>query len=152
MPFETLEFPDGFFDLAFGDAILHHIDLDRSGAELARVLRPGGRASFIEPLGTNPVLGFARRRLPYPGKGRTEDERPIVYHDVRVFTHNFAAFSFREFGLISMVSGRFVRSRSLKTRLSAIDDVILDRARWMRPLCQQIWVGVTTSTEEQKQP
>ena len=82
-PFEALSYPDSFFDLAFGDAILHHVELDQAGAELRRVLRSGGRASFIEPLGMNPFLEFARRYLPYRDKGRTEDEIPLRYSDIR---------------------------------------------------------------------
>ena len=42
-----LPFPDGSFDLVFGHAVLHHLpDLERSFAELARVLRPGGTLAF----------------------------------------------------------------------------------------------------------
>ena len=144
MAFESLEFPDAFFDVAFGEAILHHIELDRGGAELGRVLRPGGRASFIEPLGTNPALQFARKHVPYPGKGRTEDERPLVYRDVKAFTHSFATSEYREFGLFSALSGRFVENRSLSRLLDAGDERILKHATWMRALCQMIWVGVET--------
>ena len=75
MPFEQLAFPDKFFDMAFGTAILHHIDLETGGAELARVLTKGARASFVEPLGENPLLEFVRKHVTYPGKGRTCDER-----------------------------------------------------------------------------
>jgi ubiquinone/menaquinone biosynthesis C-methylase UbiE len=42
-----LPFPDESFDLVFGHAVLHHLpDLDRSFAEFARVLRPGGTIAF----------------------------------------------------------------------------------------------------------
>jgi len=42
-----LPFPDESFDLVFGHAVLHHLpDLERSFAELARVLRPGGTLAF----------------------------------------------------------------------------------------------------------
>ena len=42
-----LPFPDGSFDLVLGHAILHHLpDVDAAFAELARVLRPGGRLVF----------------------------------------------------------------------------------------------------------
>ncbi len=42
-----LPLPDESFDLVFGHAVLHHLpDLDRSFAEFARVLRPGGMIAF----------------------------------------------------------------------------------------------------------
>ena len=73
----TCPSPTESFDAVWGCAILHHLDLRRAGAELRRVLRPGGVAVFCEPWGGNPLLEFARRCLPYPGKHRTPDERPL---------------------------------------------------------------------------
>lgn len=43
MPCEALAFPDNAFDLVFFIDILHHVDISKSIAEIARVLRPGGR-------------------------------------------------------------------------------------------------------------
>lgn len=80
---EDLPFPDASFDAVWGNAVLHHLDLGRAGRELARVLRPGGVAVFCEPWGGNPGLSFARRYLPYPGKDRTPDERPLTRPDLR---------------------------------------------------------------------
>jgi len=46
-PADDLPLPDESFDLVFGHAVLHHLpDLDRSFAEFARVLRPGGTIAF----------------------------------------------------------------------------------------------------------
>jgi len=39
-----LPFPDGAFDRAFSMETLYYVDIDAALAELARVLRPGGRA------------------------------------------------------------------------------------------------------------
>jgi len=39
---EALDFPDEFFDLVAGIAVLHHLDLRRAIPELYRVLRKGG--------------------------------------------------------------------------------------------------------------
>jgi ubiquinone/menaquinone biosynthesis C-methylase UbiE len=42
-----LPFDDGFFDLVFGHAVLHHVpDLQRAFGEFRRVLRPGGMVAF----------------------------------------------------------------------------------------------------------
>jgi len=43
MPCEALAFPDASFDLVFFVDILHHVDIEKSLAEIARVLRSGGR-------------------------------------------------------------------------------------------------------------
>ena len=57
---EFLEFDDNSFDLICGTAILHHLDLTRAYSELARVLKPGGLAVFMEPLGHNPLINVYR--------------------------------------------------------------------------------------------
>jgi 2-polyprenyl-3-methyl-5-hydroxy-6-metoxy-1,4-benzoquinol methylase len=79
---ERLPFAAAQFDRIWGNAILHHLDVAAVGREILRVLRPGGIAVFCEPWGENPVLELARRWLPYPGKERTRDERPLRTRDL----------------------------------------------------------------------
>ena len=74
-----------------------------------------------------------------------EDERPLTYTDIRTFTRNFAASDYREFYLLSMLSTRVISNKALARHLLSIDEWILPRARWMRRLCQQVWVGVEAS-------
>ena len=87
---EQLPFADDTFDVVWGNAVLHHLDLTLALPELKRVLRRGGRAVFCEPWGGNPALEFARRRLPYPGKHRTRDERPLSPADLATIRGQFA--------------------------------------------------------------
>lgn len=142
MPFEQLAYPDDFFDLAYGSAILHHIDLVAGGAELARVLKPGGRAAFLEPLGTNPFLQFARGHLPYREKHRTVDERPLTYQDIELFTRSFAVARREELRLFGMLQRRVLTNRRVIKSLEQVDKVVLAYAPMLRPLCAQVWVGV----------
>jgi SAM-dependent methyltransferase len=46
---EQLPFADGSFDVIYGGATLHHTLLPYALPEIARILRPGGRASFVDP-------------------------------------------------------------------------------------------------------
>jgi hypothetical protein len=48
-------------------------DLSLACSEIARVLRPGGPAIFVEPLGHNPLINAYRKRTPAL---RTVDEHP----------------------------------------------------------------------------
>jgi hypothetical protein len=66
------------------------------------VLRPGGIAVFCEPWGENPLLEWARRQLPYPGKGRTPGERPLRLRDVRCLQRLFPRVEMQGFQLPSM--------------------------------------------------
>ena len=84
-PLEQSGLAAGGFDLILGKFILHHIDVASGARELRRLLRPGGRAIFIENAGDNPLLAFARDRLAgrwgIPRLG-TEDEHPLTSRDI----------------------------------------------------------------------
>ncbi len=75
----ALPYADATFDLVVGDGILHHLDLDVALGELHRVLKPGGRALFREPLLDNPLLKVFRTLTP---KARTDDELPLSAGDL----------------------------------------------------------------------
>ena len=100
---EHLPYADNSFDAVWGNAILHHLDLHRAGAELHRVLKPGGVAVVCEPWGGNPLLGFARRWVPYPGKGRTPDERPLSRRDLAPLRAHFPHLRWRGHQLFGML-------------------------------------------------
>lgn len=121
---ESLPFADASFDAIWGNAILHHLDLTRAGRELRRVLAPGGVAVFCEPWGGNPLLSFARRRLPYPGKDRTPDERPLTRRDLRPLWAIFPSFEVRGFQLLGMARRVWKNPRALRV-LDAADARLL---------------------------
>lgn len=87
---ESLGYPEDFFDCVVGNAILHHLDLGAALPELRRVLKTGAWAHFFEPIGTNPVVEFARNHLPYPYKHRSADERPLTNADFSLIRRNFS--------------------------------------------------------------
>ncbi len=62
---EAMPFPDETFDLVVATGVLEYSELDRALRELARVIRPGGRAVVSYP---NPgaVYGIWKTRLYYP--------------------------------------------------------------------------------------
>jgi ubiquinone/menaquinone biosynthesis C-methylase UbiE len=140
MPIEKLEFPDATFDFVFGRGMLHHVVLDLAGCEVARVLVRGGVAGFVEPLGHNPILEFARHYLPYPGRLPHTDttDCPLRLFDLEVFHKYFREVHFETFQLLSMlrVRGIFPIGR-METWLSA--DVALLR-RWpsLRRFCRLV--------------
>ena len=47
---ELLPFADNSFDLIWGNAILHHLNLDFAQREILRVLVPHGKSVFCEPV------------------------------------------------------------------------------------------------------
>lgn len=100
---ERLPFADGCFDRIWGNAVLHHLDVDRAVREVRRVLAPGGVAVFCEPWGENPLLNLARRRLHYLGKGRTPHEEPLRLRHVPILRKVFPRLRIESHQLLSMV-------------------------------------------------
>jgi ubiquinone/menaquinone biosynthesis C-methylase UbiE len=129
---EHLPYEACSFDAIWGNAILHHLDLHLAGAELHRVLKPGGVAVFCEPWGGNPVLEFARRHLPYPGKHRTADEAPLRAEHLTSLRQNFPDLQFQPQQLLGMVR-RVLPWRWLQRPLVKLDAALF---RTVTPLCQ----------------
>ncbi len=120
---EALGYRDESFEAIYGNAILHHVDLDLAGREMARVLRPGGVAVFGEPWGGNPLLEFVRRNVPYRGKDRTADEAPIRHRDVEILRRHLR-IELRGYQLFSMIR-RQIRWAPLIAFLEALDRRLL---------------------------
>jgi SAM-dependent methyltransferase len=109
-----MSFPDDSFDLVFGSGIIHHLDIDRALGEIARVLRPGGRAVFVEPLGLNAAIAHPLRR-----------------RDFRRFDAAFGATAYRFYGLTTLAVVPFRRTAAKAPLLAATR--ALDRGLFALP-------------------
>jgi SAM-dependent methyltransferase len=118
---EALEFEDNSFDLICGVAILHHLDLEKAYSEIARTLRPGGAAIFLEPLAYNPFINLYRRLTPHL---RTPDEHPFLMRDIKMAESSFGGVETRFynlFTLLSLVSSRTSLFPVLRRGLDRVD-------------------------------
>jgi len=141
MPAERLDFPAETFDWVLGFGVLHHTELAVLGAEVRRVLKPGGKALFREPLGANPVLEFARRHLPYRGKYHSQHERPLTYADIVLLGSFFRTTVIREFYLLSSLSRLLGGERGMFFRLLwAVDGFLLRHLPFLRRFCRYVVV------------
>jgi SAM-dependent methyltransferase len=132
---ERLPFADDSFDRIWGNAVLHHLHLQRAARELFRVLRPGGIAVFCEPWGENPLLNWARRHWPYPGKGRTPDEQPLRRRHLRILRQVFPHLETEGFQLLSMVR-RVLPTRRFLFPLQQADAWLLTRWPAVQVFCR----------------
>ena len=139
---EALPFADGSFDRAWGNAVLHHLDMARAAHELARVLRPGGAAVFCEPWGENRWLSLARRHAPYPGKDRTDDEDPLRATHLRPLRRAFASVHVEGFQLLSMAS-RVLPWRGIGAGLSRLDARLLELWPGGQRYCRYVVITLT---------
>jgi SAM-dependent methyltransferase len=134
---ERLPFADCTFDRIWGNAVLHHLDLRVAGRELRRVLKPDGCAVFCEPWGENPLLRWARRRLPYPGKERTPDEEPLGRQHVEILREIFPCMTTEGYQLISMAR-RVLRGGRLVNVLDHWDAMLLERIPRLQQYCRYV--------------
>lgn len=88
--------PDASFDIVYGANMLHHVDIEACITEVERVLKPGGRAAFWDPVAYNPVINIYRRMAT---QVRTEDEHPLERADIRFMKSKFDSVDLRFFWL-----------------------------------------------------
>jgi SAM-dependent methyltransferase len=122
---EALTFPAASFDRICGSGILHHLDLARAFGEIARTLKPGGRAIFVEPLGHNPAINWYRRRTP---DMRTEDEHPLVARDFAEARRHFRNVRPEFYSLSVLAAVPLLRWRyfgAVRAVLEKVDQVLL---------------------------
>ena len=138
MPAEKLTYDSGMFDIVVGNAILHHLDLNTSVKQIRRVLRKGGKASFMEPLGHNPLLNLYRWITPHL---RTDDEAPMLIEQFTIFEDNFTKFEHEEYYLTALFALLWyiigVKSQILRTRdfLFRLDELILKAFPFAKRYC-----------------
>lgn len=128
-PIEDLAEADGSFDGVLGNQVLHHFELDAAMANISRLLAPGAKAVFCEPVLFVPrVIGQLRYSRPvlrlFPSRRDTPDERSIALADLPNVTRHFATSDMRAFQLstrlqnfVELSDGAFVRLERLDRRV-----------------------------------
>lgn len=97
-----IDFPDETFDLVVGRSILHHLDWETALNEINRVLKPNGKALFMEPLGDNPGAKLIRVMTPH---ARTNDEKPISKRQIEFANAIFGKEHHLFYNLTSVPAG-----------------------------------------------
>lgn len=136
-PGEKLPFGDNTFDIIFGKAILHHINVHQGSPEIYRVLKKGGKAAFVEPMGMNPLLRFARAHLPYPHKNPRGADKPLNYDEINAWGAGYSTFYYKEFHLLSMMERAIGFNKKLP-RLRQIDAMLLKHLPPLRRHCRYV--------------
>jgi 2-polyprenyl-3-methyl-5-hydroxy-6-metoxy-1,4-benzoquinol methylase len=89
--------PDESVDVVFGIAILHHLDLALSSREVHRVLKPGGRAIFQEPVRNSRFMKTIRGLIPYRSPGVSPYERPLTDCELQDYAQGFSSYRTKAF-------------------------------------------------------
>lgn len=95
----VLALPDASVDVVYGANVLHHVDTAACLHEVHRVLRPGGRGAFWDPVRYNPIINVYRRMA---GQVRSADEHPLGTEDLRTMRSLFGGVRARFFWLATL--------------------------------------------------
>jgi len=114
MDAENLQFEAQSFDLVYGNAILHHLNLEKAFCEIDRVLKKGGKAFFYEPLGHNFFINIYRKLTP---RMRTVDEHPLTMKDITFVKTFFKIADVRYYHLTTILAVPFRNLRGYHTLL-----------------------------------
>ena len=120
-------FSDEEFDAIRGSGILHHLDIALCLTEIKRILKNDGTAYFIEPLNTNPLIRFYRKRTP---EARTIDEQPLRIKDIKLIKTIFPDAEIRFYSFLTLLLVPLRNQKcfpKLLSFLSAIDNIILNK-------------------------
>ncbi|XBQ16812.1 MAG: class I SAM-dependent methyltransferase [Oceanicaulis sp.] len=121
-------FEDESFDLIAATGIIHHLDPPVAFAEIRRLLKPGGRAVFVEALGHNPAIALYRSLT---ASARTEDEAPLKRRDFRAAEGLFGTVDYEFHGLATLGVVPFWGTRAGRPLLGALRGI--DRALFAVP-------------------
>jgi len=138
MDAEAMTFPDDSFDFACVAGVLHHLDLPKAYAELARVIRPGGAVVSLEALGHNAVINAYRKRTPHL-RTSWEAEHIIRMRDIELAKRYFKRVEHTYFHLATLAAIPFRSTPVFKPLLMVLElaDRVLLRVPFLRT---QAWM------------
>ncbi|MFC1555505.1 class I SAM-dependent methyltransferase [candidate division KSB1 bacterium] len=130
MSAQDMEFEDNTFDIAVGMGALHHLNLNTFGRELRRVLKPGGRALFVEPRIPFKFLILLRSIIPVtcfesPGGSQLTDR------EIREFSKFFSHTDIKYYIFLRKIA-HFTVWKRYKERLDVLDRKIAGKYPFLR--------------------
>ncbi|MBI4530441.1 MAG: class I SAM-dependent methyltransferase [Candidatus Latescibacteria bacterium] len=127
---EDMAYRSASFDLVVGFVALHHFDLSKTIPEILRVLKPHGRAIFMEPLAESRVLRAVRRLIPLSDH-ESPGGRQLRYKDIEEIRPYFSKVSYKEFELLTRLTRIPVMKRYIP-QIRAIDCWLLHHLPTLR--------------------
>ncbi len=127
MDARNLSYEDNYFDIVTGKDCIHHlIKYPDAIKELARVLKPTGKAVFVEPLALNPVINILRFIDIHFHK--RVGEHMLTRHDLAFLKDLFGSIRLDHFHVVSIFNKLVARKETQVTGIrrklcSILDDI-----------------------------
>jgi ubiquinone/menaquinone biosynthesis C-methylase UbiE len=96
----TAPITDGAFDAVLAMSVVHHMPAEDALNALERLLRPGGRIAFLEPVAYSKTLQWLRNRTPVE-KDVSPDERQLSADEIRLIGKRFIIEEQRHFLMLA---------------------------------------------------
>lgn len=145
---ERTGFADNSFDIITEYGSLHHLDLERSMAELARLIRSDGKIICNETLGHNPIIHLYRKLTPHL-RTAWEVEHIIRSKHFRVMEKYFGKVELHFFHLFTLLGVPFRNTPVFGRLLSLLEGI--DRFVLKLPFLRwQAWQVVFILSEPKK--
>jgi len=132
----AMEYESNYFDVIYGNAVLHHLDMQVAMNEIVRVLKPGGMAIFCEPFSGSGILESIRKLVPIKG-GISPYERQLSFDDVKVVTRCFSSSHVHFFEVFSRAD-RIITNQLFCQKINWFDAKILEALKWVRKFARTI--------------
>jgi len=159
MDAHRLEFPSNRYDIVYGNAILHHLEIEKAAGEIHRVLKPGGKGIFRDVMKGNLFLQAFRFFTPF---WRTPHEHPLTNNDFALLNKKFLKCEIDQYILSSLpylflariMNNVIFRRMRLKIRIPTPDSIYanMDKIdcllfRLMPFLKKQAWLCLVALTK-----
>lgn len=140
-----LPFATDSFDLIAGMAILHHVtEKETVARELRRILKPGGRGVFMEPLGDSLLLERIRQFVPVPSGAPDDPDQwrsQFKHSEIAPLRAAGLEVGWQDFHLFSRLD-RVTKSESIRRALNHLDRILLATLPPLRRFARAIVVEI----------
>lgn len=137
---ERLAYEADQFDAIYGSSVLHHLDIEKAAKEVKRVLKPGGRAVFREPIERSRFLELIVKLIFLVSPlepDAVSPQRQLNDRDIALLTTMFSHVNIREFGIFNRVD-RIIRSERIIQKISRFDAFLLKRFSFAKRYARHI--------------
>lgn len=139
---EELDFSKDSFDLIIGSGVIYHLELDKFFGRVTEILKPDGKAIFVEPQGENFLINLFRKFTP---RLRTEDEHPLKSSDYSLMKKYFSEVNINYFHFMTLLAVPLRNFKMFKSALSKLENIdrIVFRFKFFRRLAWQVVIELS---------